>query len=163
MQRPRTRSPPRPVVPPRSPYAWFELDAEAQLPLVMAAHGGRKYVLLSMRPEDVMLAAADGPRRWRIEDASVGKTAPGRYALQVTLDDAGARRMAALGEAHRGALLAVLIDGRAVCLTKIQAKMPAQVEIDGNFDARQAQRLLRGLLGPFAGGGENTSSPLEED
>ena len=59
--------------------------------------------------------------------------------------------MAALSETHRGGFLAAVIDGRVVCLPKIQAKMVAQVEIDGNLDAREAQRLLRGLLGPFAG------------
>ncbi len=145
------------------PYAWFELDAEAPSSLVTAAHEGRKYVLLSVRPDRVMAAADAGPRRWRIKDASVGKTALGRQAVRVTLDDAGARRMAALGQSHRGALLAVLIDGRVVCLSKIQAKMTAQIEIDGNFDARQAQRLLRGLLGPPAGDGDDTDSPPEEE
>jgi uncharacterized protein (TIGR03067 family) len=145
------------------PYAWFELDAEAPSALVTAAREGRKYVLLSVRPEDTMLADDEGPRRWRIADAEVAKTAGNRPVVQVTLDDAGARRMAVLSEAHRGEFLAVLIDGRMVCLPKIEAKMPAQIEIDGNFDARQAQRLVQRLLGPFAGGGEDTSSRDEEE
>jgi uncharacterized protein (TIGR03067 family) len=144
------------------PYAWFELDAEAPPPLVTAVHEGRKYVLLSVRPQDVMLAGEEGPRQWRIEGGSLGKAAPGRQTVRVTLDEAGARRMAALGADHRGALLAVLIDGRVVCLSKIQAKTAAQVEIDGSFDAHQADRLLRGLLGPPAGD-EDTDSPSEEE
>ncbi len=69
-------------------YAWFELAAEAPAPLVTAAHEGRKYVLLSLRPEEAMLADNDGPRRWRIADASVGKTAGERPTVQVALDDA---------------------------------------------------------------------------
>ena len=71
--------------------------------------------------------------------------------------------MAALSESHRGALLAVIIDGRVVCLREIQAKAAAQVEINGNFDAHQAQRVLQGLLGPFAGGGEDPSFPPDEE
>ncbi len=72
--------------------------------------------------------------------------------------------MAALGQSHRGGFLAVLIDGRVVCLPKIQAKMAAQIEIDGAFDAHQADRLLRRLLAPPAGEGEDTDAlPEEED
>ena len=72
--------------------------------------------------------------------------------------------MAALGQSHRGALLAVLVDGRVVCLPKIQASMAAQVEIDGNFDARQADRLLRGLTESPAEDDEDTdSTPEDED
>ena len=41
--------------------------------------------------------------------------------------------------------------------------MVAQVEIGGNLDAREAQRLVRGLLGPFAGGSEDTTPPPEEE
>ncbi len=144
-------------------YAWFELDTEAPSPLVTAAHEDRKYVLLSVRPEDAMGADDDGPRRWRIADAAIGKTARDRPVVQVTLDDAGARRMAALSEAHRGEILAVLIDGRVVCLPKIKVKMAAEVEIDGKFDSRGAQRLLDGLLGPFAGSGEDQRSLEEEE
>jgi uncharacterized protein (TIGR03067 family) len=147
----------------RARYAWFELTGEAPAPLVTATHQGRTYVLLSVRPQDGMLSSDQGSLGWRVEDASVIQTAKDRPAVQVTLDDAGARRLAALGEAHRGEFLAVLIDGRVACLARIQSKMAAQLEIDGNFDARQAQRLLRGLLGPFAGNDQDTSSPPEEE
>ena len=77
---------------------------------------------------------------------------PGRQTVQVTLDDAGARRHGgpkrvpsrrAAGRPHRRPR------GRPA---KIQAKTAAQVEIDGNFDAHQAERLLRGLLGPLGRG-----------
>ncbi len=72
--------------------------------------------------------------------------------------------MAALSQSHRGSFLAVLIDGRVVCLHKIQEKMGAEIQIDGAFDARQADRLLRRLLAPPAGAGEDTDAlPEEED
>ena len=72
------------------PYAWFELDTEAPSPLVTAAHEGRKYVLLSLRLDDTMLAGDEGPRQWAVEDGSLGKSGAGRQAVQVTLDEAGA-------------------------------------------------------------------------
>ena len=89
--------------------------------------------------------------------ARVGRRCVSRWTMPA------ARRMAALSEAHRGEFLAIVIDGRVVCLRKIQAKTAAQIEIDGNFDAHQAQRLLQGLLGPFAGGGEDPGSPPDEE
>ena len=121
------------------PCRWFELATEAPSSLITGTYRGRKQVLLMVRPEDAMAEDDEGPLRWRIADASLGKTAQGRPTLQVTLDGAGARRMAALSEAHRDEFLAVVIDGRVVCLRKIEAKMAAQIEIDGNFDAHQAQ------------------------
>jgi biopolymer transport protein ExbD len=143
--------------------AWFELAAEAPSSLITATCQGRKQVLLMVRPDDAMAAGDEGPLRWRIADVAIGKTAGDRPTLQVTLDDAGARRIAALSEAHRGDYLAVVIDGRVVSLRKIEAKMAAQIEIDGNFDAHRAERLLHGLLGPFAGGGEDPSSASDEE
>ena len=79
------------------PYAWFELDAEASSSLVTAAHEGRNYVLLALRPDRVMLAGDEGSRQWRIEDASLGKAAPGRQAVRVTLDGAGTAPHGGLG------------------------------------------------------------------
>ena len=114
--------------------------------------------------QDAMLSSDQGPRRWRIEDATVADTGNGRgrSVVKVTLDDVGAERMAALGEAHRGGFLAVLIDDRVVCLLRIKAKMGPEIEIDGNFGTRQAERIVRGLLGPLAGS-DDKSSPQEDE
>ena len=148
-------------------YAWFELDAEAPSSLVTAAYEGRKYVLLSVRPRTKYGRRRRGPAPMADRGCLAWQERQGRQTVQVTLDDAGTGRMATLSKSHRGGLLAVLIDGRVVCLPKIQAKMAAQVEIDGNFDARQAERLSTGYwdrrpgtakIRILAGGGRRPAS-----
>ena len=129
------------------PYAWFELAARAPSPLVTVRRGPEDQRCSGCVPDDTMLAGDEGSRQWQVEDARA------RQEQRGPASGPGHAGRRPCGCAWRpwaapiaAASLAVLIDGRVVCLPKIQEKMGPQIEIDGAFDARQADRLLRRLL-----------------
>ncbi|MBC7819646.1 MAG: hypothetical protein IAG10_22420, partial [Planctomycetaceae bacterium] len=114
-----------------------------------AAQGNELLHLLSDKPEHGMLA--DGS--WSVLEAKVvqGKRnpAPGEelgYAINVRLDDAGAKHFAELVSSYRDMSLAVVMNGEIV--GKLLLKKPsARLEFGGHFTKEWAEELARQLNG----------------
>jgi biopolymer transport protein ExbD len=124
-------------------YGWFELFHEPNGSLITAKHDGRHYVLLSTKPDEVMLAEDAEPRQWSVMRVTgVRDPETSQQSVMVELDEAGSRRLAALSEAHLGTPLAVLVDNRVVCAPRIRAKLSESVQITGNFEVLEMVGLV---------------------
>ncbi|KKK91933.1 hypothetical protein LCGC14_2707990, partial [marine sediment metagenome] len=127
-------------------YAWFEANTLLSHDWGVAVHNGRDVVLLSTKPQQTMLATDEGPRRWRVEKVEVIKDPQDRPAIGVQFDQSGGQRMGALSEAHLKMPMAMLIDDRVVCMPRLMSKVTSQVQITGNFNARETAEIAEALI-----------------
>jgi len=126
-------------------FAWFELREDINAETITADYDGRRYILLSNMPDEVMLAADSGERAWGVKDVSLSEVAPNSAGVAVEFDEAGSRRLAALSEANLQRHLAILVDDRVIACPMIRSKMSGSAVITGNFDLQEVLQLMRAL------------------
>jgi len=142
-------------------YAWFETDLEPQEGRIIVALNGRNHVLLSTKPEDMMLADDKGERQWALDDISVGKDHGGRPSIKFKFDKAGAKRFGELTGSHlpngeHAYPLAILIDGKVVSMPNIQSKITSQGVITGEFNSSEVRDMVEALRRGMKPQGKNT-------
>jgi preprotein translocase subunit SecD len=71
----------------------------------------------------------------------------GRPVVNVTLTEAGAKKMRVLSRGQLEKRLAVLVDGRILMAPRVLSEIGAQFQISGNFKADEAQRLAAQIVG----------------
>jgi preprotein translocase subunit SecD len=69
----------------------------------------------------------------------------GDRAIELTLTKAGAKKAAALSDAHADKPLAVLLDGRVLAAPVVRAKLGGAVRITGTFSAEDAAAFARAV------------------
>ncbi len=127
-------------------FAWFESQIEPSPGLITETCEGRRYMLLSNRPDETMLAGEPGERTWGLERVSAEKDRRGQPAIGLEFDEAGSRRVAALTGAHPHRYMAILVDDRVVATPMIKSKIENRAQITGDFDEQDVLRLVRALI-----------------
>jgi preprotein translocase subunit SecD len=94
-----------------------------------------------------MLSADQGEKAWGVTRISVGKDARGMPTVEIELDDAGAKRMAALSESHLHDQLAVLVNDRVIAIPRLMSKLGNKMQITGNFSDEEVKALVTSLGG----------------
>jgi len=140
-------------------YGWFELATEPAADLITATNKGRQYVLLS-RGWDERILAFSPPGQ--LKSVRCSKDAQGRPVIELEFSEWAARRLAALSEVFRGNRLAVLVDDKVIGTPMLESKLTDKLQICGNFDEAEAQRLARLLQAGMITPGETTSALPEK-
>jgi SecD/SecF fusion protein len=83
--------------------------------------------------------------RQDIQEASLLKNEAGGSMIELTFTANGAERLSEATSTNRNKLLAVLIDGRVICAPRILATISNSARIEGNFTAKEASDIVRGL------------------
>ncbi|MGC9455499.1 MAG: SecDF P1 head subdomain-containing protein [Phycisphaerae bacterium] len=144
---------------PAADYQWFEVIAEDTETLVIHEHQGRKYVLLSNRQGETMLAG-DG---WGIEVAWVGPDYMNRPSVHVRFDEPGARKLLSLTRSNMDRHLAVIVDAKVYSVPVIRAAIAREASISGQFTQRQAAELAWALRVGMRPAKEPTTRPAEPE
>lgn len=127
-------------------YVWMPLksDTERYDGLVTAEMGGRMYLLLHNRPAHTMLQDRT-ERQWALDRAGVTTDENGRWAVDFTFNDAGARLFGDMTSQHLGYNMAVLLDDDVYSAPTIQATITSRGIITGRFTIDEARHLARTL------------------
>jgi hypothetical protein len=102
-------------------------------------------VLLSTKPDEVLLGGRLGPPEWKLRSVEVIKDKEGRPAIALELDEAGGKRLAKLTGEHLDRPMAILVDDRVVAAPTIRSAIQDKVEISGVFDQREIDQLADAL------------------
>ncbi|MBN2476754.1 MAG: type II secretion system major pseudopilin GspG [Pirellulales bacterium] len=135
---------------PEALYAWFELRVEPSPELITAEYQGATYVLLSNRPDEVMLASRDGADAWGLTSVDVTADGRGAPAIGAEMDEAGARLLAALSGSHLGQRVAILLCDQVLAAPVVRGKISERIAITGQFERREVEELVAALRASLA-------------
>ena len=134
------------------PYVWFpRLDCcEVRPPLVTTSNRrapyDRPHVLLSDKPEQVLLCGSKRPRPWSLKRVQAGEDAAGQPVVVMELDAVAAEHMAKLTSSNPGCALAVLFNNSVVQVIVLESKLSDRVVLSGKaFDKALVARIVRSL------------------
>jgi hypothetical protein len=131
------------------PFLWFRRLEFCDLPpglVTTQDRHGTEYVLLSDRPEQVMLSGSKRPRPWHLKRVYATTDPKGRPAVGMELDAAAAERMGALTGQNVGYCLAALFHGNAFTIQEIETRATDRLVVSGSkFDRELVARIVRSL------------------
>ena len=128
-------------------FQWFPLREgnERVSPDVVVSKfppgAGKKYVLLSNRPDDAMLQNPDS-RDWSLE-AYLANDDMGRPAVGFKLDPRGAKMMGRLTNQHKDDYMAILLDNEVYSAPYIRQPIYGSGIIEGSFTLDEVRDLVR--------------------
>jgi preprotein translocase subunit SecD len=142
---------------------WYEVDREDQLSHhELVEHAGKKWILISVRPEDSM---ANGPGLpvWRLERA-YPETDPRRNKPVVgfEFDADGAKLFGQLTSTHINQPLAIILDDKVLSAPNIQSRIEKNGIITGDRSAQEHARLIAVLNAGVMPVGLRHAPALEE-
>jgi preprotein translocase subunit SecD len=107
---------------------------------------GGTYVLLSDKPDEVLLSGSKRPRPWHLKQVQAIRDAEGRPAVELQFDETAAAGMARLTKANRGRALATLFFDHVVQIQVIDAEIRDKMVLSGKaFDEKLVKQLVRSL------------------
>jgi hypothetical protein len=130
------------------PYLWFPVlgCCDVSPRLVTTADRTTKIVLLSDKPDDVLLSGSKRPRPWHLKSVAEVRDEQGRPAVELEFSDGASARIARLIEANPGRALALVLDDRVVQIVVIHGKMRNKLVVSGKgFDERTVAGMVRAL------------------
>jgi len=130
------------------PYLWFHVLRSCEVPanLVTTADRRDAYVLLSDKPDEVLLSRSKRPRPWHLKRVEAVRDSEGRPAVELSFDDTSAERMARLTEANPGRALTLLFNDGVVHVQAIDGKRRNTLVISGKgLDESFAAGMVRAL------------------
>ena len=80
-----------------------------------------------------------------IDEAKPGLSIDGEPEVVVRFTKQGAEKMAKMSEAHRGKLLAILVDGKVVCAPLVRDVITRYAKISGSFTHEEVERIANGI------------------
>jgi hypothetical protein len=148
------------------PYLWFPaLGCCEVLPLlVTTADRATSYVLLSDKPDEVLLCGSKRPRPWYLKRVQTTQGADGRAALELEFDDVASARIGRLMNANPGRALALVFNDQVLQVQVIDGKWHDKLVVSGKvFDQKSGAGVARALrecmLEPTAGGDSGSTNP----
>ena len=129
-------------------FQWFPIRGNMDDPgVVTANYAGKTYLLLSNRPNDIMVNSS-GQASWGISDAFAITDEQGRPAVDITFDDTAGKLFAKLTGAHRrngtrhGDHMAVVVKGEVYTTPIIQSTISEKCEISGKFTQNEVHEMV---------------------
>ncbi|MDY6913059.1 MAG: protein translocase subunit SecD, partial [Planctomycetota bacterium] len=123
---------------------WFPIHGEREGygSLVTADYAGKQYVLLYNQPGFTMLRET-GLGGWSLARAQPTRDERMRPAVGFDFDEAGAKRFHNLTTAHKGHVLAVLLDDEVYSAPVIRTAISKRGTITGTFTPEEVNELVR--------------------
>jgi hypothetical protein len=132
----------------RDPFLWFPVlgCCEVSAKLVTTAERSASYLLLSDKPDEVLLSGSKRPRPWHLRRVEAVQDAEGRPAVELEFDDMAAERFARLTDANPKRALALLLDDRVVHIQIIDGGWRDTLVVSGKaFGEAMAAGMTRTL------------------
>ena len=131
------------------PFLWFHRLGFCELsPLLVTTEDRIKapYILLSNRPEHVLLSGSARPRPWHLKRVYAATDPQGRPSIGLEFDAAAAKLMGTLTESNIGRPLAVLFFDSVLSVLTIEGKITDKLLISGaKFDKALVDKIVRSL------------------
>lgn len=131
------------------PFLWFHRLGFCELsPLLVTTEDRIKatYMLLSNRPEHVLLSGSARPRPWHLKRVYATTDPQGRPSVGLEFDAAAAKLMGTLTESNIGRPLAVLFFNNVLSVLTIEGKITDKLLISGaKFDKALVDKIVRSL------------------
>jgi hypothetical protein len=129
-----------------SPLLYTKTDGDITALQRYRTGPGGTYVLLSDKPDEVLLSGSKPPRPWHLVRVRAARDAKGRPAVELQFDETAAARMARLTRANRGRALATLFFNDVVQIQVIDAEIRDKMVFSGKaFDEKLVKQLVRSL------------------
>lgn len=126
-------------------FGWFQLRCHVSPHLITAEHAGRRFVLLSNRPAEVMLAIGWRSGPWKLHGVMATDDHRGLPSITIEMDKAGGQRVNELTTRCQGSRLAMLVDDQAISIPLIRAPIGRRILITGSFTRDEVDQLIRTL------------------
>ena len=127
-------------------HLWFPCRFKDPRPdLVTAWHDGQRYLLLSNRPEDIMLPTREDTRLWGLQKLYLSRDAEGCPAVAIVFDKPGTKRFQAFTTTHLDRAVAILIDEGVQTAPVIKSVISHRAMIAGSFTPEQAEQIIDAL------------------
>ncbi len=128
------------------PFLWFWRLGFCELSPLLVTTGDPQYVLLSDRPEDVLLSGSARPRPWHLNRVYGTTDAQGCPAVGIEFDEGATKLMGKLTESNIGRPLAVLFHDIVLGVLTIEAKITDKLLISGGkFDKALVDKIVHSL------------------
>ena len=127
-------------------HAWLPIAGEltGADQLVTGEYKGRKYVLVSDKPGQIMVLG-QGKDAWWLANVYATADNSGSPAVGFELDARGAELFAALTKANIRNALAIVIDGEVISAPMLMSPMGKKGMITGRFSEQEVKDLVNGL------------------
>jgi preprotein translocase subunit SecD len=103
-------------------------------------------MLLSDKPDEVLLSRSKRPRPWHLKGAEAIRDAKGQPAVELQFDEFAAAKMARLTKANRGRALATLFFDSVVQIQTIDAEVFDKIVLSGKtFDEKLVKQIAQSL------------------
>jgi len=134
------------------PYQWFwKLDmcnSSTAIVRTKSRHG-TEYLLLSNKPEEVLLNGSACPRPWYLKRVYKTANKKGRFSITLELDESSTLRLSKLVKDREGWPLAVLFDNSIMVLVRNAHEKPnGRIVLTGGnkgFDIKTAEKIISSL------------------
>jgi beta-lactamase regulating signal transducer with metallopeptidase domain len=120
-------------------YQWFETSLN-DYGRIIQEYQGKKYMLLSNQPGEVML-----PGDWGLKNVSPTKDAGNKPAIVVEFDDAGANHFAKITKANIDKSLAIVVNDKVVSAPVVRSPMSRRGIITGKFTQKEVDEMVKTL------------------
>jgi hypothetical protein len=130
------------------PYLWYHVLRSCEVPanLVTTADRRDAYVLLSDKPDEVLLSRSIHPRPWHLKRVDAVRDAEDRPAVELEFDDLAAERFARLTAANPGRALALLFNDGVMHVQAIDGKQRGTLIVSRKgLDESFAAGMVRAL------------------
>lgn len=127
-------------------HAWLPITGElaGADQLVTGEYNGRKYILVSDKPDQVMVLG-QGKKPWYLAKVYAVKDGSGKPAVGFELDARGAELFAALTKANIRNALAIVINGEVISAPMLMSPMGKRGMITGRFSGQEVKDLVKVL------------------
>jgi hypothetical protein len=150
-------------------YLWFPALGCCEISplLVTTADRAASYLLLSDKPDEVLLSGSKRPRPWYLKRVKATQGADGRAALELEFDEVASARLGRLIDANPGRALALLFNDLVLQVQVIDGKWQGKLIVSGKaFDQKSVASMARAfsecMLEPTTGGNSSSSDPPRE-
>ena len=127
-------------------YAWLPIWGElTNAPgLVTGEYDGQKYVLVSDKPEQIMVTS-QGKDAWGLTKVYSTKDQLNRPTVGFDLDDRGAELFSALTKASVNNALAIVVDGKVISAPIVRTALGKTGIISGRFTEQEVEAIVQAL------------------
>jgi SecD/SecF fusion protein len=144
-------------------YAWYPIygDDEGYDDRIVHDYAGKRYVLLSNKPNERLGRSKEGEEKWKLKSARVGQDELLSPAVDFRFDETGAKLFTRLTSNNLKKKMAVLLDDEVYSAPVIQSTISDRGQISGKFTLEEVKDLVR-ILNAGSLAGKINPDPISE-
>ena len=127
------------------PYGWYQLRCTGTPNHITAEHEGRRFILLSNRPAEVMLVIGWNVGPWKLHGIMATEDHRGLPSITIEMDELAGNRLKELTGRFLNSQLAMLVDEQVVSMPTIRGQIGRRIQITGRFTYEEVEKLVKAL------------------